>query len=796
MNSPRMPQLPQQKSLRDIDFSYYIGRYTNLLWRKKWYILLSGPLTAAITFVVLFKTVQMTPELSTQLIIGVDNPQQVSAVSDFANIGASKMAALRSLNFLGDIVDSLSLRLSVPGYQRSGLFDSVHVDSLALPGKYELSTNHPREGQFTLFFTNEHLGYQEKTVETGLISTLDTIGLPGMHLQFTNDFLTRPEDLVFYVQGRRSAAASLQSRLSVQDRTREEGVYIVTLEGRDYPLIAESLNMIAETFVKQNQGFRRRRTRRALEILEKQLEKASHQLALSENALSSYLSQNPELGINTRLQETISDLSGSGPVDMETEMTLAEAKRVRSDLRQETEKVEQVLREALAFLQDNRYYRAAVISTELEGIQQELQVLSEEYTQSHPVLQEARGKMANIKKQTLDALNDFISRTEEIVGRREKQASRFQQQLRSLPQKQRRLAELQSRQTIDSELYSSILSRYNEAKVAEAAEIADFYIVDQAYPPLPPSNQMMLLQFLAISCLAGMTISLGPVILFDFLDRTARTEGDVERLVNFKVLEGIPVLETDKSPGVQKASHSSGSITQSLRRIDRNLVAADLSQGFVNETFKSLRTKLTLLLHDSSDKSIVVTSLNPNEGKSTLCGNIAISFAQQGTKTVLIDGDLRRGVLHNSFAVEKSPGLTDYVIGSQSLSEESLAELVQPTHVPNLHIITSGQNQPNPIELLVSEKFAQLRKTLASRYEVIIMDSPPLGVGTDAVVLNELFSRYILVAKAGKTNLVDLKKQIEEYGVLKEKVLGLVLNYADVRKTSKYYKNSSYYAHE
>lgn len=799
VNAPRK-QPPQQKSLREIDFGYFINRYLNLFWRRKVYLLLSGPVAAVVAFVFLYNTVRMTPELETHVLIGVENPRQVSAVDDFANIGASKLAVLQSLNFLSEIVDSLSLRFKVPGYARAELFDSVYVDSAALPGQYDLVLNRPQQGRFTILFSNGSLGMQERVVETGLIATLDTLQIPGMYLRFTQQFLQGPEDVTMFVTTRRRAASLLQSDLTVRDRTVHEGAIIVSLKGRDYGLIADILNTTAELFVQRNQSLRKRRTRRALEILEKQLEKASNQLAQSENALRGFLSQNPGLG-NRRLEETVADLSGAGAaVDFETEMALSEARRLQGELKKATSDNDmQLLREALAFLSDNRYYRATVIASELDALQSELRTLSESYSRDHPLIVEARAKSGELLEQTAEALNDFVQRTEQVIGRRQRHASQLKQQLRNLPEKERRLAELQSRQSIDSELYASILSRYNEAKVADAAEIADLYLLDRAYPPLAPTSQSMLLQFLAMSLVAGIGISFGPVVLFDILDKSARTEGDVGRLVDYPVLEAIPQLENEKEQKHKTQRQSTGTkapLTQSLRRIDKNLVAAEISHSFVNETFKSLRTKLTLGLHSVSDKSIVVTSLNPGEGKSTMAGNIAISLAQQGKRTVLIDGDLRRGVLHNSFAVEKVPGLTECLIDERPLSASSIDELVHITHVPNLFLISTGQNQPNPIELLVSDRFHRLRNLLSERFDVIIMDSPPLGVGTDAVVLHEYFSRYILVAKAGHTNLIELKKRVEEYGVLNNKILGIILNYAQVRKSSKYYKYSKYYSTE
>ncbi|MBD3344369.1 MAG: polysaccharide biosynthesis tyrosine autokinase [Chitinivibrionales bacterium] len=228
------------------------------------------------------------------------------------------------------------------------------------------------------------------------------------------------------------------------------------------------------------------------------------------------------------------------------------------------------------------------------------------------------------------------------------------------------------------------------------------------------------------------------------------------------------------------------------REIDSNLITASYTPDYINEIFRSLRTKITLALHECEDKSVIFTSLDMEVGKSTLSSNVAITIAQQDLKTVLIDGDIRRGVLHNLFVLNKSMGLSDYLSSDVSVNKETMAVLFQKTHVPNLTVISSGQNVPNPSELLTSKRFRELKRLLSEHFDVIIFDSPPLGAVTDAVVMHELFSKYVIIAKAGETNIIDLNKKIDEFPVIKQKIIGIVLNQALVDRKIQYYKYSNY----
>ncbi|MBD3420949.1 MAG: polysaccharide biosynthesis tyrosine autokinase [Chitinivibrionales bacterium] len=228
------------------------------------------------------------------------------------------------------------------------------------------------------------------------------------------------------------------------------------------------------------------------------------------------------------------------------------------------------------------------------------------------------------------------------------------------------------------------------------------------------------------------------------------------------------------------------------RKLDDRLITGEHIPDYVIEIFSSLRTKISLALQQCDEKSIVVTSLDMDAGKSTVAANMAISFAKQGLPTILIDGDMRRGVLHNTFVVNKSSGLSDFLFSEKQISEETVFELFQQTHVPNLYLVSSGHNLPNPIDLLTSERFVAVKQILNRHFGMIIFDSPPLGAATDAVTVVDLFSRYVLVAKAGATNIIDLNKKIDEFPILKNKIIGIVLNQAHVGKKLKYYKYSRY----
>ena len=194
----------------------------------------------------------------------------------------------------------------------------------------------------------------------------------------------------------------------------------------------------------------------------------------------------------------------------------------------------------------------------------------------------------------------------------------------------------------------------------------------------------------------------------------------------------------------------------------------------------------------NDNKSLIVGSLFPNEGKSLIAANLAIAFAQQKKKTILIDCDLRRGVQHSTFAKNKVPGFTDMIIKKGNINTKNITDYIQNTHIPNLFLITSGQPIPNPSESLGTPQMEITFSLLTSRFDRIIFDSPPFGLSPDLMVMAKFTKNIILVLKSGATNLSHFKTAFDELGKVRENIIGLVINGSDeVIKNNKY--KYSYY---
>lgn len=217
----------------------------------------------------------------------------------------------------------------------------------------------------------------------------------------------------------------------------------------------------------------------------------------------------------------------------------------------------------------------------------------------------------------------------------------------------------------------------------------------------------------------------------------------------------------------------------------RSLITHYRPQSPASEQYRTMRTNLQFASLNEEIRLITVTSSSPGEGKSTTAANLAISLAQQGFSTLLIDGDMRKPTCHYTFGMDNQSGLTNVLINVHSLSD-----VLRKSFVPNLHILASGPIPPNPAELLSLIQMDWLLNELRKQFDYIIVDSPPVLAVADAQILAQRSDGVILVVSSGKTEKENGLKAKELLSRANTKLLGVVLNKKE-KKGSHY---QEYYA--
>ncbi len=209
--------------------------------------------------------------------------------------------------------------------------------------------------------------------------------------------------------------------------------------------------------------------------------------------------------------------------------------------------------------------------------------------------------------------------------------------------------------------------------------------------------------------------------------------------------------------------------------------------GQIAEQFKTVRTNIQFSSVGRDLKSILFTSSEPSEGKSTVSNNMAVTWADQGTKVILVDADLRRPTVHKSFSVSNRAGLTNYLSGNLQLTD-----IIQPTIIDNLDVISSGPIPPNPAELLGSERIKTLIKELEGQYDLIVFDAPPVNTVTDSQLLAAQVDGTILVVPQGIADKNGVRRAKQLLETVHANILGAIMNRVTAQKSEGYYGGSYY----
>ncbi len=375
---------------------------------------------------------------------------------------------------------------------------------------------------------------------------------------------------------------------------------------------------------------------------------------------------------------------------------------------------------------------------------------------------------------------------------------RYESQLSTIPEKQLGYARLLRDKEVLSRNYIFLKEKYHEAGMALASQASKVMIVDAALipgGPVSPSMKKNLLTAVTFAFALGVMLAL----LIDRLD-TAIADASIITDNGFVVLSRIPVVVNQKIsaglthrilrrfggflPGYDQKQRAT--MNQAREKAGSLWMTDNMTSSYA-ESFRELRTNITFSQADKTIRSLLITGSEPGDGKTTICSNLAFAYAMTGKRVLIIDCDLRAPAQHKMFGAGKSPGLSDYLAGQK----DNILELVNTTDKnPNLFLLTAGSDTPHPNELLESKKMAELVKQLEPSYDLIILDSPPVVLLSDALLLSQSVDGVIMVARVGKTSRTSIKSLMKiEY--LKPLLLGFALIEKTSDRSGTYY--SSYY---
>jgi capsular exopolysaccharide synthesis family protein len=337
-------------------------------------------------------------------------------------------------------------------------------------------------------------------------------------------------------------------------------------------------------------------------------------------------------------------------------------------------------------------------------------------------------------------------------------------------------------------LYQDYLNKTNQAEAQKVEQQNNLRIIEAAQVPGSPVSPRRMFSIM-VAFLLSTGVALGLAFFLEYLDNTIKTVEDVSRYAQLPALSVIPAVAGSAArklgaKGKRALAASTGNSSQEIG--NTQLVSLD-TRSSAAEAYRVLRTSVLLSAAGQPPKTVLVTSGQPGEGKTTTAINTAISLSQLGASVLIIDCDLRRPTTHKVLGVDHIQGLSTYL----SRSDVSLDEVIQKLTIANLSLLPCGPIPPNPAELIISDRMKDMLKELSERYDHIIIDSPPLINVTDPVILSTMVDGVILVVHGGKSTRDLVRRARQELSTVGAKIFGVVLNNVDLRREG--YDN--YYYH-
>ncbi|OGJ88826.1 MAG: hypothetical protein A2268_07770 [Candidatus Raymondbacteria bacterium RifOxyA12_full_50_37] len=350
------------------------------------------------------------------------------------------------------------------------------------------------------------------------------------------------------------------------------------------------------------------------------------------------------------------------------------------------------------------------------------------------------------------------------------------------------VSRLERSRKVYEDTYNILLEQVEVAKIKKASETGGVTVVDAVYYPTSAVPRKEAIYYV-VGIMVALMLGFGYIFLREFLDTTVKSNDDLEAY-NIPIIGTIPHIDIAKSEEIEiRRRSSSSSSKEAVTTYPKELINFYKDESIVAESYRSLRTNLFFTSPDNPLHTLIVTSSGPHEGKSLTASNLCLACAQMGKRTLLIDSDLRRPVVHHLFQQPRENGFTDLFIGN------SLKSVVRETGLDNLHVITAGRFTPNPSELLASKKIEKLIGELKLEYDLIVFDTPPVMAVTDAPLLSTKVDGTLLVVKSYSTDRVILERAINTIQNVNANILGFVLNDIDLSHRYASYGYYKYYYH-
>jgi len=728
-------------------------RYLTAALRHKWLVL---AVTLVGTALGIVATRFLDPRYSAKAILWVD-------VAVGRDRGVPSDEILDSKGWL-DLVTSNAVLDTVVKQRRLFLHPATPDDSAPL-SSFDI-TDRVAPGKYRLIVDKAGRAMRLE-LEDGTVVQRGRVGQPiGDNVGFdwtpTSDQLKPGSTITFAVSAIPDASAALAK--AIRARIDPAGNFLrLQLKGTSAANTAATLNNISTRIVAVEGDMKRRKFQELASVLSNQYDEAKTTLQQAEDALRSYRVRTADRPIITATP--MGGLSVEGG-NMATQLRLDMAQRRRDAQLLEryaaqaaTGTVSVAMWNSISSVKENGDMQLAL--QELAKKTDSLRVLRYKYTPEAAPVKELESDLSQLEHQAIPSLARVLARDlGEVVTNTKPQADEVVQTLRQAPNIAMEQERLQREAQMAQDQYVNVGKQYEAAKLSLLSALPDVRILDPATEPLRPASDYGPLLIL-LAMMASFGVAVVGVNVRDKMDPKVRYPEQITGQMRLQILGAVP-------------------------HVSWRLGANGDGPAQVIEALRGLRLRVLHAHAGEGPLTLTITSPGIGDGKSFVSLNLALSFADAGYRTLLVDGDTRRGVQHKALKTPSTPGLTDVVAGKVPLDSA-----LRQTSYPGLTFLSSGTRMQRAPERLLSQNMRDLMAKLRSMFDVVIVDSPPLGAGADPLVLGTLTENLMLVLRTGQSDLNLASTKLEVLNALPVRVIGAVLN--DVRSSGvyRYYMYSS-----
>jgi polysaccharide biosynthesis transport protein len=689
----------------------------------------------------------------------------------------SALGSMRSNSFILSVPsqDPTYFNTQLQILSSAGLLGRV-VKTLDLEHNREFLSPQSSESRSTWESLKRMIGFGKKDVEEQRSRAMERLAGDTLAPATSRDDLAEINRLSPYV-------GSLQGRLTVK-QINETRLIEIRFKHADPQVAAKVLNAISDAFVYSNLERKTETSDKAGDFLQKRIVELQTEIRGGEERLINYAKNHQIISLDANQNTVVDRLSGLNRqlLEAENERKVAEA-AYRASLAPGAA-------EALA---EGSAKQAGEAETKMTGLRQKRAELLVEYKEKYPEIQAIDQQIDLLDKQIKESRNRATSTVTTNLETRYRQTLAREQSLKAAFEKQRGETLTQNeaavnyriiQQEIETNkgLLEGLLQRNKENEVIMAGTPNNIHVVDYATIPKSPVGPKRL-QGVALAILVALVFGIALARYLDYLDDTIHSSDDVEKMLRLPALAVIPAIAgatrrrmLSTVTALQKRN-GNGSHPELLLNTE---AASPLA-----EAYRHLRTSILLSSAGGAPQTLLVTSSQPAEGKTTTAVNTALILEQTGATVLVIDADMRRPRIHSIFDLSNKRGLS--TILASKMSEAEVLDLIKQHEDSGVYVLPSGAIPPNPAELIGSEAMQRLITLLKGKFTHIVLDSPPIAHFTDSVLISSLVDGVLLVVHGDHASRGIVRRSRQVLQDVGAKIFGVVLNNVSLRPSDYYY---------